>query len=262
MSTTLFYYTGTGNSLWVARTLAEKLDDATLVSISSKNNIPESLSTEKVGFIFPIYIWGIPAPVVNFVKKIAALKPKYCFGLAVNGGQVANSLVQLKKLLAKEGVTLSAGYEITTPSNYIPWGSPPAEEKQKELFSQAQIKLSIVAEDVEAERVKPVEKGALWQRLIFSTLLYPMSYPQVPKMDGSFWVDEKCNECGICQKVCPAGNVELPEGKPTWKHRCEQCFACLQWCPKEAIQYGKKTPQYKRYQHPEVAVNDIIKSRE
>jgi len=47
-------------------------------------------------------------------------------------------------------------------------------------------------------------------------------------------------------------------GKPEWHQKCHQCFACLQWCPQEAIQYGKKTPKYKRYHHPEIKVNDLL----
>jgi MinD superfamily P-loop ATPase len=71
-------------------------------------------------------------------------------------------------------------------------------------------------------------------------------------MDKGFWVDAKCNACGICKTICPCGNIELAAGKPAWRHHCEQCMACIQWCPQEAIQFGKKTPGYKRYRHPEV----------
>jgi ferredoxin len=41
------------------------------------------------------------------------------------------------------------------------------------------------------------------------TAFYKMSFAQVPKMDSRFWVDEKCNRCGICAKVCPVSNVTL-----------------------------------------------------
>ena len=63
-------------------------------------------------------------------------------------------------------------------------------------------------------------------------------------MDKQFRVDDKCNQCGICGKVCPSENITMQEGKPVWNHHCEQCFACLQWCPKKAIQYGKRTVKY------------------
>jgi MinD superfamily P-loop ATPase len=55
-------------------------------------------------------------------------------------------------------------------------------------------------------------------------------------MDKSFWIDEKCNACGICATVCPCRNIRLDgAGRPTWSHQCEQCLACIQWCPRKAI---------------------------
>ncbi len=81
----------------------------------------------------------------------------------------------------------------------------------------------------------------------------------IPKMDREFWVDEKCNGCAICEKACPVSNIVMAAEKPTWLHQCEQCLACIQWCPKEAIQYGKKTPNYERYHHPEITLKDIVK---
>jgi flavoprotein len=77
-------------------------------------------------------------------------------------------------------------------------------------------------------------------------------------MDKNFWIDNKCNHCGICLKVCPVSNIEMKNEKPAWLHQCEQCFACLQWCPQEAIQHGKKTPKYPRYHHPEVTLKDML----
>jgi len=104
-----------------------------------------------------------------------------------------------------------------------------------------------------------VERGPLWQRLLFSAI-YRLSFAKVPGWDKDFWVDEKCNRCAICVKICPTHNVVMsgPHERPSWSHRCEQCFACLQWCPREAIQYGRKTPAYERYHHPEVRLQDVL----
>jgi len=88
-----------------------------------------------------------------------------------------------------------------------------------------------------------------------------MSYGKVPQMDKSFWTDGKCNGCGVCANVCPCGNIVMTADRPVWQHRCEQCLACIQWCPKEALQYGKKTPAYPRYRHPEVRVADLVKAK-
>jgi len=260
METTICYLTGTGNSLWVARTLAQELGDAKLASIADWRQGNKEIDLKVIGLVFPVHIWGVPYRIIQFVEELKALQPNYIFAIAVNAGQVANTLVQLKKVLKKNGLNLSAGFEITMPSNYIPWGGPGPKEKQNHRFEAAKKKISGIAAAIKGRDKAPVEKGPLWQRILF-TLIYKISLPQIPKMDRKFWVDEKCNQCSICSKVCPSENITLQGGKPTWNHHCEQCFACLQWCPKEAIQYGKKTPQYERYHHPEVELKDVLRSR-
>ena len=104
------------------------------------------------------------------------------------------------------------------------------------------------------------ERGPLWQRVVFSAL-HKVSAPQIPKMDKSFYADEKCTSCGICQRICPADNIVMTGGRPAWNHRCEQCFACLHWCPEESIQFGKKTADRKRYHHPEISLADMLEGR-
>jgi ferredoxin/flavodoxin len=259
MSTTIFYYTGTGNSLWAARTLTDELGEAELISMP-EFQAGKAVNSGIVGLVFPVYIWGVPAPVLRFVNTMKGSRPDYLFAMVTNGGQVSNTLVQLKRVLAGNGLTLSSGFEIKMPSNYIPWGGPGAKDEQNRCFELAQKKITRIAALIKAKADMPVEMGPFWQRILFSAI-YKMTFSQVPKMDRQFWTDDKCNSCGICSRVCPAGNISMIEGRPAWKHRCEQCFACLQWCPREAVQYGKKTPQYERYHHPEILLNDVLKSK-
>jgi MinD superfamily P-loop ATPase len=77
-------------------------------------------------------------------------------------------------------------------------------------------------------------------------------------MDRSFWTQEQCNHCGLCQRICPVKNIQLVNGMPSWLHHCEQCLACLHWCPQEAIQFGKSTISRQRYHHPEVKQEDLL----
>jgi ferredoxin len=260
MKNTIFYYTGTGNSLWVARTLAEVLGDTELTSITDWGVEKKTIDLDTIGFVFPVHIWGIPSRVIQFINEIELVQPGYVFAVAVNAGQVANTQVQLKNILKKKNLSLSSGFEVPLVSNYIPWGGPGPRQKQDGLFVSAREKILRIATCIRNREQGPVEKGPLWQNLLF-TLLYKITFNRVPTMDKQFWTDDKCNYCGICGKVCPSENITMQEGKPVWNHRCEQCFACLQWCPKEAIQYGKRTAKYARYHHPEVQLKDVLKLR-
>src|SRR5208282_4930592 len=121
-----------------------------------------------VGLVFPVYIWGVPGCVIRFIDALKGFGQDYTFAIAVNGGQVANTLVQLGRILKKKGSALSAGFEIAMPSNYIPWGGPGPEEKRRKRFESALEKISSIAGCVKNREKRPVEKGPLWQRLVFT----------------------------------------------------------------------------------------------
>ena len=256
MKTLIFYYTGTGNSLWSARLLAEGLADAKLCPMKHADTLAVG-DADAVGFVFPVHMWGVPGPVMQFIEKLSLRPRVYLFALAVNAGQVSRTLIQLRGILAGRGLKLSAGFSIVLPSNYIPWGGPGPVARQNVRFDSARTKIAEAAACISGRKSGSIEKGPLWQRIVFTTI-YKMTFKQVHKMDKDFWCDDKCNACGVCAQVCPAQNIELQEGKPVWQHHCEQCLACIQWCPQESIQFGKKTPTYERYHHPEVQLKDMI----
>ncbi|MCL5808480.1 MAG: EFR1 family ferrodoxin, partial [Deltaproteobacteria bacterium] len=116
MKTDLFYYTGTGNSLWTARALAQELGDADVIPLS---RIPEGTverRADRVGIVFPVHIWGVPHRVIAFLNALAKDPSRYYFAVAVNAGQVAATLLQLKKLMRAKGLSLSSGCESVRPS--------------------------------------------------------------------------------------------------------------------------------------------------
>jgi ferredoxin len=215
---------------------------------------------DSVGLVFPVHMWGVPGLVLRFLDRLKLDPGKYTFAFAVNAGQVSRTLIQLRNRLRSRGVRLSAGYQIVLPSNYIPWGGPPPLERQEALFADAGRKIEAAAKIISSRQAGPIEKGPLWQRILF-TAIYKLSFSQIATMDRGFWTDDRCDSCGICGKVCPVDNVLFSGGKPSWKHHCEQCLACIQWCPQEALQLGKKTPAYQRYHHPGVKLKDVLVRR-
>jgi ferredoxin len=260
MKKAIFYYTGSGNSLWTARLLAQALGETELIAISGYTTGKIAPGLDAAGLVFPVHMWGVPPPVLKFTDELKALQPKYVFALGVNAGQVANTLVQLKGVLNKKGLTLNSGFDIKMPNNYVPFGGPGTKEHQQQCFDTTRQKTIQIAACVNNKETRPVEKGPLWARLVF-TPLYHLATPNMTKMDRNFKADEKCNKCGICAKVCPAQNITLTDGKPVWNHKCEQCYACIEWCPQAAIQYGNNTKKYPRYHQPEIQLKDMLENK-
>ncbi|MCB2358781.1 EFR1 family ferrodoxin [Clostridium estertheticum] len=260
MKNTIFYFTGTGNSLKVAQDLAIKLGDSTIVSITSffKKNGEILISSERIGIVYPVYMWGIPKIVSKFIKVISHKnKDKFFFAVATNGGKVAGSLLVLSNKLSSRGFKLSLGFSLKLPSNFTPKHSADSIEDQKSIFIVAEKKLSEIALLIKNNEIAKIERGTFKECLLKTSIFYRIISPFIPKLDKIFVVDKNCISCGLCEKICPVQNVILKNGKPIWEHNCEMCFRCLSYCPKDAIQFGKGTIGKKRYKNPFIKVNDF-----
>ena len=177
MKMRLYAYTGTGNSLWIARQLALELQEATVEFMPWRSSDFEA-EADGVGLIFPVHIWGLPNHVIAFINHLQIKPETYLFALAVNAGQPAATLLQLKKLMSTRGLSLSSGYSIALPSNYIPWGGPGPMDTQQRLFQEAWEKIKAIAAAVLHGEKRDVERGPLWQNIPFS-LIYKISFQKV-----------------------------------------------------------------------------------
>ncbi|TFG15650.1 MAG: 4Fe-4S ferredoxin [Promethearchaeota archaeon] len=256
MDTSIYFFSGTGNSLKVAKELGSILNDCEIISMTKalqQNNL--NTKAEQIGFIFPLYFLGAPSIVIDFMKKIKLENPKYLFAVITShGGGAGAAIYQLNKLLKFNSTKLHAGFSIEMPGNYIPMYDIVSEEKQKLVFEKADEKIKEIAEIIIQNQGN--RKRQIFQFIgAFINKLYTRN---VNKSDKNFIVNDKCNSCEICEKVCPVKNIQIIDGKPQWQHKCQRCLACIHFCPTEAIQYGKKTLKRNRYHHPDIKINEII----
>ena len=147
------------------------------------------VEADGVGIIFPVHIWGLPIRIIRFINHLQVKPGTYFFALAVNAGQPAATLLQLKKLMSTRQLPLALGYSFVMPSNYIPWGGPGPIDTQQRRYREAQEKVKAIAGPVLRSERKKVDRGPLWQNILFSSL-YKMSFPYVYKLDKNFWVDD------------------------------------------------------------------------
>jgi len=258
MKTDIYYFSATGNCLSIARKLAEQIGDSRIFSIPNVINKVDSISGDRIGIVSPIYMYNVPYLVVDFIKKIK--QANYAYMVFGGAGGLGIGLKVTKKLFAAQNVKLSALFNIPMPDNYTPYGYVP-EEKQKKLLANADKKVEEIVKIVKANVAHfDGTNTSLIKTYIHPGIFYKMGYNRINILDNSFYTDENCNGCSICQKVCPVNNITMKDNKPVWNNQCQQCYACLQWCPKASIQAGEKTVGIKRYNHPNITVKDIIKS--
>jgi Pyruvate/2-oxoacid:ferredoxin oxidoreductase delta subunit len=255
MKTDIYWFSGTGNSLAVAKELAKQCGDAELISMTKALRKPRPPAA-RIGLVFPVYSFGPPALVSRFVEKLNAAPDAYIFAVITYAGNPGGTLTVLQRLLQKRGLDLSAGWGVKMPENYPPLGGAPAPEKQQAVNVAAEQKIAQIAEALQRSPHGQIERSsAVWR--ILSRLAYPVFRKQVCRADRFFRADKKCNGCCICAQICPVGNVVMFEGRPSWMGHCEQCFACFHWCPERAVQYGRSSKQ-NRYHHPAVELPDFI----
>jgi ferredoxin len=255
VTTKIFYFTGTGNSLDLAQRLADGLGGAEVERICGKP--AKGTGFNCIGIIYPVYMWHMPLMVEDFLKDLEIDKNTYVFAVADGGGSCGAALNETKKTLKSRAINLASGFFVRMPGNYIPMYEGYSPEKQKELFKKADEKIGKIVGAVKQRRLlQPEEPFFPISRFI--TLVFKIfARPKLKTSDKNYIVSDKCIKCGTCYKVCPADNIRLDSGKPVWQGRCEQCMACLQWCPVEAINYGKKTEGRRRYRNPQVKVENL-----
>lgn len=259
MSTTIYYFSATGNSLKVARDIADRLGETTTISIPAMKNMNPDLSAEVIGIVFPVYIWGIPAIVSRFIENIGTTNPeKYIFAIATCKSQPGGVLYQLNKKLKKHGFQLSAGFNVKMPGNHIVYYETDSVEIRNKKFEACEKRLDEIVALIKNHNTCKIESDSFLKRILGTGILHRLITKSFNKSDKQFWTDSNCTGCGTCSNICPVKNIEIVDHKPFWLHRCEQCVACLNLCPNQAIQYMKTTIGKKRYKNPFIELKDLI----
>ncbi|MCL2556428.1 MAG: EFR1 family ferrodoxin [Firmicutes bacterium] len=245
---TIFYFTGTGNSLAVAKKIGNK--NASLISIPQiMDSSTMHYSDDIIGIVFPVYFCSAPTMVREFLKKIK-LEAKYFFAVATHGGMVGNSLKHVQKF---GKIKFDYANDIRMVDNYLPLYEISKEAAADAKRNTAE-KIIAIADDIDNCKLKKTRTkilGKILSGILGNKRIYN-KYPQ------NYIVDDKCNKCGICAKVCLAKNIVVNKNV-TFDNKCEACFACLHLCPQNALHH-KKQKSLKRWLHADVSLNEIILS--
>lgn len=234
----IFYFSGTGNSAWAARQLARLTEDAAC-DITQLNELPDLTNARQMGFVFPIYAWGVPEIMADFAKKLPAPQA-FTFGVCTCGEDAGHAMKRFSRLYP-----LSSSYSLRMPNNYIIGSDTDGEDEILKKIAAARAELERMAREIRhQEQVYRVHEGAMAG---LKSRLVNYGFNKFARSAKPFFAGETCNGCGQCAKYCPAHAITIREGKPVWGAQCCQCLRCINECPRQAIQYGKATAGRRRY---------------
>ena len=250
----IFYFTGTGNSLYVAEKVQEAIGRELINMAHELNEKRFSYKLEKgekLGIIFPVYYWGLPTIVSDFIKKLKLETDEapFIFTVITCGSKARNADKYLGELLKSKNLELNSSYSVKMPSNYILFYDTPNKEKIDSSLNIAETQIEELLKGIKNNKEGYFAKHGFATELSF--LVYKIY--GIFRKTKKFHVTEKCVSCGLCEKICPSKVILIKEGIPEWKEeRCSHCSGCINRCPSQAIEYGNSTKKRERYVNPNV----------
>ena len=243
----VLYFTGTGNSRYLARRIAEGLD-MPLYDLNAciKAGDTAPVQTEQdVVLVTPTYAWRIPRVVSEWLGKTALTGAERIWFVMDCGSEIGNAAKYNRQLAAQKHLRYMGTAQIIMPENYIAMFHAPQAEEARRIVEQAEPALQKVLAQLRAGQEFSPLRDTLYDRFM-SGPVNPAFYRFFVKADA-FRATDVCIGCGKCVELCPLNNIRLENGKPVWGKHCTHCMACICDCPKEAIEYGKKSKGKPRY---------------
>ena len=260
MCNSIYYFSGTGNSLYVAKRIQDHLGDTELIPIaSSLFDNPITIETGVFGVVFPVHGWGPPRLVERFFKTMNIRQAESLVVVATHGGELGDTFVLVEDFYRRKGWKLTSGFDFRMPINYVVDMDPETGEDAQAIIEAAEPGMLAMLDNIAVGKLTPLPQESSAEVKLKTSTIRPRYIESLPTQDRHFSATNQCNGCGICERICPVQNIALNgEGKPGWRHRCEFCLACINWCPQQAIQYKEQTLDRERYHHPDIRASELM----
>lgn len=247
----ILYFTGTGNSKFVADFIAEHLEDQCIsLNHMIKNDLPLLFQSEQPFIIIaPIYAWRFPKIIEDMVSKAEFVGSKDIYFVGTMESESGNCDKYLEKLCKQKHLEFKGFQGVAMPNNYVVASKMPTDVETRKTLSEAIPVLQGIVEKIKSggnlmkmdkTRFAPVMSGLV--NILFNRFMVSSK---------NFVVSDQCISCGKCKEACAVNNIKLIDGNPQFGAACINCYACIHRCPVEAINIKGKTEDHGRYVCPD-----------
>lgn len=244
----VFYFTATGNSLFIAK----QLSDSPLSIPQELKKTDLTYEADEIGFVFPDYAAAVPVIVREFVEK-ARFKASYIFSVITFGNASVNVAEWWNDWAKAKGLHNNYINTILMVDNYLPVFDM---NEQIKIDKKTDENMAGIIGDISGHKdfIAPSEMGWFTKEMLqgMQDMHFSQMSEQLIKLDA-----DKCIQCTTCTEVCPRGNFSLASGGLQISGKCEFCLACVQNCPQHALSLERERNKEARYRHPDISLNEI-----
>ena len=245
----MFYFSGTGNSKYIAELFCTEMD-AACHSIEENVDFGELIdANEVIGFCYPIYASRVPRIMREFVyRHMQSFKGKkliiFCTQLLFSG----DGARAFAAMFPRDYIEVIYAEHFLMPNNVSNLFICPVTNDTgiEKCITRAQNKMKSVCNDIKNDKVKKRGFNVISQILGLIQGVWISALEK--KANNSISISNNCTNCHICVSVCPMQNLVYENERITHKHNCTICYRCINKCPKKAINVflrGKVRKQYK-----------------
>lgn len=251
----IFYFSGTGNSKYVATRLAERTGEQMVSmseSLANRTLTFVAKEGERVGFVTPVYFWGLPTVVIEFVSRmqLQAEGHHFIYHVLTFGTTTGQAHYMMKRLLEQKGMSLQGRYCVKMVDTWTPIFNLTNKAKLERVMLRAEKGIDFVCNKINDRQQGDFDRYKFPHVL---ASLYYITYRYQRKTSHLHVKSDRCISCGLCARKCPVDAIAMENGLPVWtKPRCTMCLGCLHRCPVFAIQYGKSTLRHGQFVNPNV----------
>ena len=136
----ILYFSGTGNSKYVAKRIADALGDA-LVNLNDRIKASDTSpveTDERLIIVTPTYAWRIPRIVRDWLLKTELRGAKQVWFVMTCGGEIGNADRYNRELCAEKAISCMGTAQIVMPENYIAMFSAPQADEARQIVAKAE----------------------------------------------------------------------------------------------------------------------------
>lgn len=259
--TVIYWFSGTGNCLSIARKVAAQLgntDVIPLVSLGESERVPKKY--DRVGFVIPT-CFGHPSKLVRQIVQDLEFVPRQrIFAIVSYGGADIRTIYELEQLLHDKTRHRVQTFGVQLPGNHLVGFGAWLDRVQERLFRNADKQITRICAQIRSGRPMPRPRAWNLQVATFLSQTFNgwLGVRDIFSTKSSYYTTDACTHCGLCERLCPAENIHLVDGKVVFGDDCQQCMACIQWCPQHAIGHPNVPEDRKRYHNPEIKLKDML----